>query len=560
MKIVPLFIPLSTAMLLYWTAPYLLVVNSVPGYAPPDAATLKQVVSATALARPEPDGPVTLAALEHRAAEPIGRWKTHAKVSEPRAMLARLALGRDIAAVNRELQAAAPWSVAGSSWALNKGDYDFTLVTLTALLYLFGDAPETLYPDTVQHMCDVLLVEEGGEPQLYVPKTLGRVFDTENHVLMTETSRYLTNQWLRRHGSDDPAHHNAENGLQDWMAAYLNYLRLHGFHEFNSVPYASFALQALLNMEAFADPPELAALARAVLDLEARRYALASLDFRQVVPFRRRHNYGDDSRLYVNELNSMMAVWAEQPPRRMGSHGAVIAAALPYRPPQRVLDWVRAKPGEYFARVGHGRDASPELYSGGPGFVLSAGGACPGALSSVMVRPTTLLLRDGAKALRDCIRIPGKGPKTGWNNTGVHHRFACGPRPVLVPERFSPACEQGGWHIYALPNPGGGRLFAGVFNEADFGLLALFPGYDGAPGELAADLQRANPDPNTLQARFAWPEGGTLCYDVAAPYGQWVVTHIDGQPAVRDYADWPVLDIDGPASSARVRHARAAAS
>jgi hypothetical protein len=37
------------------------------------------------------------------------------------------------------------------------------------------------------------------EPLVMVPRTLGLARDTENHLLMTEGSRYLKNRWLALH-------------------------------------------------------------------------------------------------------------------------------------------------------------------------------------------------------------------------------------------------------------------------------------------------------------------------------------------------------------------------
>jgi len=126
--------------------------------------------------------------------------KDGAKVNAPRILLARLIKGVDIEEVNDYLlnEATEAWSESGSTWFLRpEGDYDFTEVPLTAILYKFGDRPDILYPETKEHLLHTLLIESGDVVRYYVPGSMDIVPDTENHLLMTEGSRYLKNQWLR---------------------------------------------------------------------------------------------------------------------------------------------------------------------------------------------------------------------------------------------------------------------------------------------------------------------------------------------------------------------------
>jgi len=82
-----------------------------------------------------------------------------------------------------------------------KGDYDFTITNLTTILWLFGDKENILYPGTRDYLVNNLLSEEGGDFRYAVPYSLGLWKDTENHILMTEGSRYLKNRWLALHGN-----------------------------------------------------------------------------------------------------------------------------------------------------------------------------------------------------------------------------------------------------------------------------------------------------------------------------------------------------------------------
>lgn len=527
--------------------PKVLVVNSVPGCASVSEADRATVMASLNTPRVPESAAVTEAIVSRAARAATPDWHAYGKVSAPRQIMAKLAEGQDVEAINLYLQNARPWSEPGSTWMLHpRGDYDFTEVSLTAILYLFGDRPDRLYPETVRHILDVLLLEEGGVPTLKVPYTMGLIFDTENHVLMTESSRYLKNQWLRKHGNGRRKYDNAGTGLQRWMLEHLNDIRENGFHEFNSVPYQRYAMQALLNLEAFAEPPEVAAMARSILDDQMWRFAYAALpatpgglDLRLNVPFRRQLRHALDTDLELHYLNEAVPQWAADRPDAIPG-GDVVAAMLPYRPPQAAVAFARQKPGGYFVRIGHGELGSPEILSGGPGYVLSAGGVYRGAHKEVVPRATALLLEDGAQRIDQCFNIPGVDGFQDWNNTGVHRRFACGNAPVRTPEKYAPAAEDGGWRIFALPAPE--PLFAAVYNGADFGLLALFTG-TATPAGLLAGVMQANPDTARLRTAFQWPGGGALEYNVDAERGSWVITSVDGKPAERDYDRWPLLTV-----------------
>jgi len=87
----------------------------------------------------------------------IPSWKKEGKVKAPRTMLAKLHEGNDIKGVNKTLIGLRRWGEVGSTWLLNrKGDYDFTLVPLVAILYLFGKDENILSKETRDHLVDHL--------------------------------------------------------------------------------------------------------------------------------------------------------------------------------------------------------------------------------------------------------------------------------------------------------------------------------------------------------------------------------------------------------------------
>jgi hypothetical protein len=136
------------------------------------------------------------------ASKKINFDKLSERGNTPRILLAKLLLKQDIKNVNKAIQQMRVRGVTGSHWALNpKGDYDFTLMPLTTILFLFDNQPDLLYPKTKDHLINTLLTEEGGKYRRATPRTFGLVADTENHILMTEGSRYLKNRWKMLHGN-----------------------------------------------------------------------------------------------------------------------------------------------------------------------------------------------------------------------------------------------------------------------------------------------------------------------------------------------------------------------
>ncbi|MGI6137529.1 MAG: hypothetical protein ACOYI9_00715 [Candidatus Hydrogenedentales bacterium] len=495
-------------------------------------------------------------------------WKQQGKVTAPRVILAKLACNRDIEESNNYLMNCKPWSGVGSNWLLFKGDYDFTLTTLTTVLYLFGNKPERLYPQSCSHLVEVLLTEEGATPLLTVPRSYGLILDTENHQLMTEGSRYLKNQWLKKHkdkgGYDPEIHDNDHNGLGAWLEAFLELLIQEGIYEFNAIPYAGYTIQALLNLDAFAESAAIRSKARYLLDIMNLQYALGSLDLRRSAPFRRLYSKAATQSLNGDPHRAYMAAWLQLdgyrlPPEQETDHystHAVIAALLPYRLPRDVARWTLAKESPYELRFGRGPSACPEIYSGGPGYLLSAGGANRGFRSHIIARPMTLLLADGATQYEDCFYITGKGRWFSWNATGLWSRFACANGSVHVPAAYSPIAEGGGWRVYTAHTAQ--RLFIAVYDQDGVGLLALFPGYDDTAAALLKDIRKTNENEADLQTRFTGLDGTVIHYDLNAPKGTWVIKGINDHPVDRDYDHWPQLD--GTIESLHFSRAPASAS
>jgi hypothetical protein len=577
------------------------------------------------------------------AARPLPNWAEEAKVHAPRIAFAKLMTRRDVEAVNAYLQSARPTGPSGSSWELRPvADYDFTEIVLAAILAEFADRPELLYPETRSHLVNELLIERGYRIRWTVPGSLGMVQETENHILMTEVSRYLGNVYLSpppQAGDAWKARHEERTARHaERLTGFINELETGGLYEFSSRPYAGYTLLGVLVAEAYAEHAELREAARRLVDRVALGFGLGSHELRRAAPFRRQLHRAERLSLFEDPVTAMMAAWLDLHPDGLAEggmpneHHAVIAALLPYRPGPAVADLVaapswsarrgvleslasatgagdllaqptlaggperaggraesgggeaaesqaaagegatggRAAPGvraasgagdaategaaarsgraesggqaasggdeaSFLIFIGRGEGASPEIYSIGRGFHLSAGGASFGRSSGIAAMPTVLFASDDAGELDELFHIPGTGPRTGWNNTGVHFRLAVGPQPVRVPEGREPLAEAGIWELYGL-----GDIHLAVVRHKGFGLMRVLPGDATAARAAFEAIAAANPE-SAISRRFVDAAGVEYRYDVQAAPGTWVMQSVGGEELPRDYTGWARL-------------------
>lgn len=477
------------------------------------------------------------------ADRPILRQSIDGKGDTPRILLAKLYTHRDIPEVNRVLMNSRPWGVCGSSWALNpKGDYDFTITVYTTMLWLFGGNTNLIYPETEQHLLNVLLTADGSKFSYSAPRTLGLFGETENHMLMTEGSRYLKNRWLTTHGDKAAYFDNDKNGMQAKLLELLNEIRSAGLYEFNSNPYDAYTITALLNLEAFGSDT-ISNSARDALDYINFDYALGSYRLRHFPPFRRLYRKASFTALTTDYQSCFMKAWLSysgiQHFDRLLGHGQIhfmMGACMPYRPPDMVVETLFNKNNGYLVRLGHGPDSSPEIYSAGKGFLISAGGVNRGRGSLVIARPITLFLHDDATDLTQTFHVEGPG-KTfmSWNDTGVYNDFACAAGPVLVPAMYKSTVGNRVWSLY----PVGDSLCVAVHSTKHFGMFVIFE--QPASVTLLNKIVNANPDTGKLNARFVFPNGEQLSYNVNAPKNRWVMKSVNGKMLPRNIDRWPLI-------------------
>lgn len=325
--------------------------------------------------------------------------------------------------------------------------------------------------------------------------------ETENHLFMINSSKYLNNQLimddLKAAGDDDDAemYEDDQDDLEEWFLERLQDALSEEFIEYNSRPYARLTIGALYNLVDFARDDDLRLSAQMALDFILTKSFVGSHDSRRFVPFRRKrvavrttmidpvdaakHTGLFDQVELADALISFNLLYAGQtqqlPSGGKGIKNVSFGAArtmLPaitsfYRPEKFLVDLAINKPNLY-QRFSYD---SAEIYSSGPGFLISAGGITSGLAYSgsgieavdLMFRsdgeddygtavPTTVFLSgaNGRTTLDSLIRIEGQQSDSGDagkfrtfdHNLCVWNGFACGLNIVIPPDLDAPACAK----------------------------------------------------------------------------------------------------------------------
>jgi hypothetical protein len=520
------------SILIRTAGPYIFVANSIPGQAALSDKDSQSLLNET-VQRVKHVG----IDRQHRILSiiAIADMDKHATdnrdgiVSLARIILANFSLNQNIDPCNQLLRKMVVWGKSGSSWQFHKtGDYDFAAVWMTTILYEFGKNEKILYPETREYLLNVLLPDQG-KLDLKVPRTLGLVFDTENHLLMREGSRYLKNQWLKSQGNTSARYDNKRNGLGQWLERYLNHMRLHGPYEYNSVPYLSYSILPLMNLADYAESGTIRKLAESILDDNFYRFAYGSLNLKQCAPFRRQFEYAQSQSLELNRCRSLVRFWQDE---NFNESGQLELAAVVHGytlPVSTYTFFEERKDEDYYKIFPHDQKGSPEIYSGGKHYLLSAGGAYRGKNAKVIPRPAALLLDDNARELKDCIHIKGQGDWKLWNMTGVHRRFAVAKGTVFVPDKYD-LKVQPGWNVLKSNND----MTVALYQGQDLAILLVVPDCQYGQDQLIQMLTDKNGSLGQTNT-FSWPQEiapeniKTITFDVNAPPDQWVITGIDGQ-------------------------------
>ena len=280
--------------------------------------------------------------------------------------------------------------------------------------------------------------------------------ETENHINMIESSRYLTNDLLFV-ATHRPEYDNKHNGLAlFWLKRLQGYLKT-DFIEYNSRPYQTYTMRALQNLASFATDTKVRTAANMVLEYVSAKLAVSSNDLRRVVPYRRKKGYYDDA-------YSLLAYHADpQSGRLMGLAGNLDILTVPdqgtwgaaytagpaetatlanYRISDGILDLILQRSHRVFYQGIH--HYADELYASEPSFLLSAGGHyATSAYKDTVVGlfgknddignalPTTLMPTGRFNLREDLIQFTGDPDDVKRSNMCVAPGFACGMNPKI---------------------------------------------------------------------------------------------------------------------------------
>lgn len=327
-----------------------------------------------------------------------------------------------------------------------------------------------------------------------------RIEETENHLLMINTSKYLMNQMIIEQLPDDDdkeTFREYNEDIRDWLLDRFQDIVKMDFDEYNSRPYQSLSLGAILNIHDFAIDPRDAAdtrlktAAASVLDLAAAKMALGSSMGRRIVPFRRLAGANDLLTRYppqplfqlidnADQMIAAMLLWAGQVQhsgQRLASLGAAgslaFEATSTYKPHELILAIAIEKDTPYEQWIRH---AGWEHYSSGPGWLLTAGGTSTEHAQLALIAPveiefmspfglkdenrgagvpTTLIPHAAAQrqdTLPDFLRFEGlvqtwtkdkpddPQPLSFDGNFCLDRGFACGIR-MIIPEAVAPCLD-----------------------------------------------------------------------------------------------------------------------
>ena len=328
------------------------------------------------------------------------------------------------------------------------GDYDVLLSAYVPIAYRYGSV---LPPQVLNHLIDELLSERGAldKSQLSIP---GFTPETENHVMLIESARYLTNQLLFAR-TQNPDFDNSRNGMDEWMLRHLQRFLQVDFIEYNSKPYQDYTMAALLNLTTYAwnqlGRGRVQTAAEMVLDYVSAKVAVSSNDARRVVPYRRRVSHNDPNLIGPavdpqTPFFMMLAGVTEMLPDSKASsnfgYEIQLAGLSSYRVPDLILDLFVSKEHRVFYQAFH--HAADEIYAGSPGYLISAGGhyatfaylaaGLAGSHEDIgLALPTTLMPSGAIVSRNELLRFDGDAADDQRSNMCVAPDFACGLNPVI---------------------------------------------------------------------------------------------------------------------------------
>jgi hypothetical protein len=292
------------------------------------------------------------------------------------------------AAVEQWTTTIAPSHHAGTACTGDDGDWDMTMKEMVRLLYLYKDRGDLLTDNAAFNIVSKGLASYlGATANKMVFSCFGTSYpETENHVLMIESTRYLTNQWIYENRRGEPRYYelypniagqnvNAGSQVEDVLLQAMGRVVWGDFFEFNSRSYQGLAAMAILNLYDFASSEPVRAAAKNALDFATTKFAFGSYEGKRWAPTRRNHHYANslnmqehDSFVLLMSALSGGYVWDDIPGSSTNFYDqtwsgvpgsnlyqgvglALWAAGSQYKMPEASHDFLLNKHDGYWARM-----------------------------------------------------------------------------------------------------------------------------------------------------------------------------------------------------------------
>jgi hypothetical protein len=193
---------------------------------------------------------------------------------------------------------------------------------MVSLLYFFKNDPDVLTNNVAYRIVDQGLVYRGNDYGAHmrwkwnVGPLTNTIPETENHVLMTLSSMYLTNQYIYDNPRNDPrlrtgAYANRDDfknsaAFEDMLLQTMGRIVYSDYFETNGHAYQAFTLHSFFNLYAFANSPTIRAAAKNAIDFTAAKFAFQSLEGKRFSPQRRNIDYAGRMSMYENDPTLFM--------------------------------------------------------------------------------------------------------------------------------------------------------------------------------------------------------------------------------------------------------------
>lgn len=333
------------------------------------------------------------------------------------------------------------------------GDYDFAMVDLIMMAY---EGRNLLSDKAYSKLVYELLPLTGFKPTYR--RRMGRcikVRETENHILMTEISRYLTNQLRREADPDNPEFDNEKNGFNKWMLKHLQKFVIEGFEEYNSRPYQAYTIAPLTLLSSYSTDLRVKEAASILLDYLSMTFAISSNRLRRQAPIGRQKGHSRNShlmrgdhmaaRMFVLAGNSDIYHQVLDSKIFYGGYSALVAAIGKYRVPEAILEMIISPNHHYFQKFSH---YAVELYTKHPKYLFTSGGRfrnffdMGSGKADGWAFPTSIIPTGGNEIQRQQLfRIKGHNKEKKRNNTCFYKNFACGLN-LVYPKDLPAGCYE----------------------------------------------------------------------------------------------------------------------